>query len=251
MRPIKSFIIALVLLGCLGFAGNAAAVTPCDVGVDLNYSGDAWPLGTTVGYYVIRSSLPPSAGDSAAEAQRRQDRLIARIRNGAGTWNSGKNDCQYRSLHGFRTGFLGDSGSSAADNSDGKNTIDFALGTTCGRDGTTYLNACTHVRRQATPVVRDYRNRPRDIALEFDMRFNLRTTANPVRWYSGVGSPCSGCMDTWAIAAHEWGHVIGLDHSSAAKDRWQTMYPETNVGETYPRTLGRSDWLGLKGLYGP
>jgi hypothetical protein len=80
------------------------------------------------------------------------------------------------------------------------------------------------------------------------MRFNT----NGHSWYTGVGAPCAGCYDTWDLAAREWGHVVGLDDlGDQAKNGFQTMYGFRNAGETFGRTLGRSDWLGLKGLYEP
>jgi hypothetical protein len=240
--PIRIVIVAVTAVLGLAVLPGAAVAAPgnsCTPGRDLKYLGQKWSQ--TVNYYVIRSSLPAASSDT-----RRQDRLIARARNGAGTWNSGKNDCHFPALHGFTTSFAGDSGASASNHNDGRNTIDFGTGDIgCGTGAG--LNACTYTRLNGVSVG-DYFGRNRSRTVEFDMRFN--TTGHT--YYSGMGLPCAGCFDTWGLAAHEWGHVVGLDDlGDRDKNGYQTMYGALNIGESYGRTLGRSDWLGLKGLYGP
>jgi hypothetical protein len=247
----RTAIAVLTLAACLLLANSASAVGPsCATGANLKYTGDAWPQGTTISYTVIRSSLPLNdPEDTGAGKTRLQDRFIARIRDGARTWNSGKNDCHYKPLHGFATAISGDSGFTGANNNDNHNTIDFASGFSCNGTQGAMLNACTNTRTSGSTT--DYSSRSRQKIVEFDMRFNGDPAVRS--WYAGVGTtPCGGCFDLWSIASHEWGHVAGVDHPGhTANNRWQTMYDTTNSGEIYPRTLGRSDWLGLHRLYGP
>lgn len=207
--------------------------TSCSTGRDLRYDGHMWDR--PVEYFVIRSSLPSSE-------RRRQDRLIARVRDAAGTWNRGKNDCHSPVADNFNTAFQGDSGSSYSDHRDNRTTFDFAAGTTCDSD---VRVACAHVR-DGSYTLSDTYGRTRRVAREADVRFN-----SDFRFYSGVKSPCSGCYHLWGVAAHEWGHIVGLDDIAGARNEYQTMYQDFSAGESYRlRSLGRSDWLGLYGLYG-
>jgi hypothetical protein len=60
----------------------------------------------------------------------------------------------------------------------------------------------------------------------------------------------AGKMDLQNIMTHEFGHWCGLDDLYADKDYWLTMYGYSDYGETYKRTLGLGDTLGLKAVYG-
>ena len=57
-------------------------------------------------------------------------------------------------------------------------------------------------------------------------------------------------MDVQNIMTHEFGHWCGLDDLYEDKDYWLTMYGYANYGETYKRTLGLGDILGLQARYG-
>jgi hypothetical protein len=56
-------------------------------------------------------------------------------------------------------------------------------------------------------------------------------------------------FDIQNIAAHEVGHVVGLDDLSSPKDCWLTMYRYGRKGETSKRDLGLGDVLGMQELY--
>jgi hypothetical protein len=57
-------------------------------------------------------------------------------------------------------------------------------------------------------------------------------------------------MDVRNIMTHEFGHWCGLDDLYKDRDYWLTMYGYASVGETYKRTLGYGDILGLQKVYG-
>jgi len=57
-------------------------------------------------------------------------------------------------------------------------------------------------------------------------------------------------MDVQNIMTHEFGHWAGLADLYASKDYWLTMYGYASYGETYKRTLGLGDILGLRAVYG-
>ncbi|MEM2304668.1 MAG: hypothetical protein QXK51_04895 [Candidatus Methanomethylicia archaeon] len=59
----------------------------------------------------------------------------------------------------------------------------------------------------------------------------------------------SGKMDVQNIMTHEFGHWCGLDDLYDDKDYWLTMYGYASYGETYKRTLGLGDTLGLQAVY--
>lgn len=60
----------------------------------------------------------------------------------------------------------------------------------------------------------------------------------------------SNKMDLQGIAAHELGHTFGLGHSTtAAANQCLTMYPYGDYGQTYQRTLGDGDILGIEAIY--
>ena len=65
-------------------------------------------------------------------------------------------------------------------------------------------------------------------------------------FWNGVGS-CSGMMDIWNIATHEFGHYLCLDHSSYAT---ATMYYAAGYCETYKRSLYSDDINGIIAIYG-
>ncbi|MEM3577410.1 MAG: hypothetical protein QXX51_03030 [Candidatus Bathyarchaeia archaeon] len=61
----------------------------------------------------------------------------------------------------------------------------------------------------------------------------------------------AGKMDVQNIMTHEFGHWCGLKDLYNDADYWLTMYGYANFGETYKRTLGLGDILGLQAVYGP
>lgn len=81
-----------------------------------------------------------------------------------------------------------------------------------------------------------------DKIIETDTRLNTY-----YRW-SLTGE--AGKMDVQNIMTHEFGHWCGLDDLYDDNDYWLTMYGYASYGETYKRTLGLGDVLGLQAVYG-
>ena len=67
------------------------------------------------------------------------------------------------------------------------------------------------------------------------------------RFFSGA-SGCSGGFYIEDIAAHEFGHALGLGHSDVAG---ATMYPSVSSCNTGPRTLSADDIAGVLFIYPP
>jgi matrix metalloproteinase-20 (enamelysin) len=67
------------------------------------------------------------------------------------------------------------------------------------------------------------------------------------RFFSGT-SGCSGGFYIEDIAAHEFGHALGLGHSTALS---ATMYPSTSACNANNRTLDADDIAGVQALYPP
>ncbi|MEM3695027.1 MAG: hypothetical protein QXJ11_03600 [Candidatus Bathyarchaeia archaeon] len=78
--------------------------------------------------------------------------------------------------------------------------------------------------------------------VETDCRMNT--------YYTWSLSGEAGKMDVQNIMTHEFGHWCGLKDLYNDVDYWLTMYGYANFGETYKRTLGLGDILGLRAVYG-
>ena len=67
------------------------------------------------------------------------------------------------------------------------------------------------------------------------------------RFFSGT-SGCSGGFYIEDIAAHEFGHALGIGHSTSAS---ATMYPSVSSCNSRNRTLDADDIAGVEALYPP
>lgn len=75
------------------------------------------------------------------------------------------------------------------------------------------------------------------------VRFNSSKT-----WYSGSVTGCSGSKyDAQGVAAHEAGHVFGLNHVAASS--LQVMKPASGTCEVSQRLLDPGDLAGMKSVY--
>jgi len=85
---------------------------------------------------------------------------------------------------------------------------------------------------------------------EWDMAFNVGTAEVPAFQFGDEATTPTGAkMDLENIATHEFGHAVGLGHTSEPQCFAQTMFPTAPLGETDKRTLEAGDKNGIKKLY--
>ncbi|HVM19609.1 MAG TPA: matrixin family metalloprotease [Egibacteraceae bacterium] len=159
------------------------------------------------------------------------------IAQGVAVITNGRNDCGIKVSLKAKAKYLGRTSRAATlcttGRTDGHNVVDFGplptgmLGLACSAS-------------QATPAGR-WR------AYESDVRFSTRTgwTVNP----DAPSCRNRPRVDLVGVAAHEMGHVFGLDHPTAERARNQTMAPSMSACNGASRTLGRGDIRGLSKLY--
>ena len=80
--------------------------------------------------------------------------------------------------------------------------------------------------------------------VEGDIMFNKN-----IRWYLTKPSSCSSRWSLPAAAAHELGHLFGLNHVSESEHGALTMSPRINACQSSEVTLGLGDLKALELLY--
>ena len=80
----------------------------------------------------------------------------------------------------------------------------------------------------------------------FDIVLFARTSGSQNRW-SGARDPAFGTIDIAGVAAHEFGHALGLDHTNI---REATMFPAVTNRGLELRTLHSDDIAGVESIYG-
>jgi len=66
-------------------------------------------------------------------------------------------------------------------------------------------------------------------------------------WNDGPEMPLAGQQDLQGVATHEYGHALGLGHSTTVG---ATMYPSANAGGYAQRSIAADDVAGLQAIYG-
>ena len=73
-----------------------------------------------------------------------------------------------------------------------------------------------------------------------------------VTWYDGPGPPLqlgNDHKDLQGVATHEYGHALGLDHSTISIDL--TMFPGSSTNFYGRRSIEADDIAGVQAIYGP
>jgi hypothetical protein len=65
-------------------------------------------------------------------------------------------------------------------------------------------------------------------------------------WHDGPDTIGNGAFDLQSVACHEYGHALGLGHSS---DPAATMWPSTGQGTESGRSISADDKLGVQFIY--
>jgi hypothetical protein len=66
-------------------------------------------------------------------------------------------------------------------------------------------------------------------------------------WADGPSTISGGQFDLQGVACHEYGHALGLGHSTIGS---ATMYPSVSSGSVAIRSLDADDSAGVKSIYG-
>lgn len=84
--------------------------------------------------------------------------------------------------------------------------------------------------------------------LDGEVVFNSSPKGGEKHWYGQTASPSCNqkYYDAWATAAHEFGHLVALDHSDRGAD---TMATNLDCGTLEKRSLTSHDKDGIKALY--
>lgn len=196
-------------------AARQSFVTRFPGAVDLSYgdveaqyvlNGYWWPSGSTAWAYNNAGAPGGITGDDAA------------IASGAGAWATTGANFGFASAGATGNG----TGACSGGGLDGANTVGWAP-----QGGSVLAVTCTWFDSAGNPKT----------AVEFDMEFDPDWS-----WTTG-GSPQ---VDLESVAAHEFGHALGLGHSS---DSSAVMYFAYTQGTT-KRTPQQDDIDGVVAIYG-
>jgi len=79
--------------------------------------------------------------------------------------------------------------------------------------------------------------------------WRIRFYQNPTVWYDSPGPPppSQNNKDLQAVATHEYGHALGLDHSTVAG---VSMFPGSSGDRYYQRSIEADDIAGVQAIYG-
>ena len=79
--------------------------------------------------------------------------------------------------------------------------------------------------------------------------WRIRFYADPIIWHDGPEAPpnLQDHRDIQGVACHEFGHALGLAHSTVMGS---TMFPAVSIDEVILRSIEEDDRLGIQALYG-
>jgi hypothetical protein len=209
---------------------SALSISPCSDGA-YNDSGQGWAKKLT---YLISASTTPS-GVSQAD-------MIDRIRRAENTWTVQKNRCGFPELarqieqgvvYGGTTGrFASINNSTECTGEDGYNVVHFG-----DLSAEFYGAACTYWDNVIG----------RNPMREGDIKMDGWT----YQWTPTNLTTCNNKFGIWAGVAHEWGHVIGLNHPSTndLDNEFLTMSRALQLCSFQERTLGKGDYDGFVHIY--
>ncbi|HYC77397.1 MAG TPA: matrixin family metalloprotease [Planctomycetota bacterium] len=175
------------------------------------HTGVQWS-GSSAPYHINANFIDASAGTSADQ--------IAAIQAGANAW------AQQAALP-FSFSYQGTT-PLALTAFDGTNSVYYSH-----TDGNGALAVCTYFSIGGQ-------------TMQFDIEFYDRWDGGTYD-FVWAHTPTPTQFDIQSVAAHEFGHALGLDHSAVAA---ATMYPSVAPGTTANRTLHADDVAGAQALYG-
>jgi hypothetical protein len=152
------------------------------------------------------------------------DTSVTSIVHGHANWDRTYNSCGLNDITNLASWHLGSTSATIHTYADGASIVDKGSMSAVGCAGAL---ACTWLFMSG------------GTAVETDQRYNEAVT------WSNVGA--AGAYDYQAVATHESGHGIGLNHATASDAL--TMYPTIGAGTTHARTLAKGDVLGLRARY--
>jgi hypothetical protein len=152
------------------------------------------------------------------------DNTVVSIVYGHANWDRTYNSCGLSDITNLASWHLGSTSASVHTYADGASIVDKGSMSAIGCAGAL---ACTWLFTNGAT------------ATETDQRYNEAIT------FSNVGA--AGAYDYQAVATHESGHGVGLNHATSSDAL--TMYPTIGPGTTHARTLAKGDVLGLRARY--
>jgi hypothetical protein len=165
--------------------------------------------------------------------------------NGHRAWNLTQDDCRYHDRDSW-SAIRGTTSSTrpSTDHEDRHNVMQFVspgvFASNLGCHSAEPL-ACTIVRYEDGPW-----NHPQaKYIYDTDILFDAEQD-----WYSGaLQSKCTGAYDVWAVAAHEVGHMLGLDDNTFFNDGSIMVEHQRDYCGGEFRTLAKGDVGGMRHLY--
>ncbi|MEZ6195475.1 MAG: matrixin family metalloprotease [Planctomycetota bacterium] len=173
--------------------------------------GDSWASNSAT-YYVNPNFTDPNAGTAAQQ--------IAAMQRGASEWTSA-GQVPFQFLYG------GTTTQTLVAPTDGTNAVFYSEADGGGALATTTWSSFSN-----------------GDLFGFDIEFYSNSGSFDFIW---AQEPLPTEFDLESVAVHEFGHALGMGHSTVAT---ATMFPSVTIGTTGNRTLDADDIAGVQALYG-